>query len=178
MGKRSDIPNRIIAVLKDNPSISRQKLADRLDVSYQAIQKHLQQLDEEEIVKEGFIVNRRRLGEGRSKFYIMIETVYPKELVLNEGRAPVDGREKEEYQLDLCDAIRQQFETSATSAQGVVLGEINILLGSEWDIILSLYSDSQDAVGDFVTKFLRTHLYVAKTSTAWCLDHMYQSHDA
>ena len=59
MPKKTNLPRRIVAFLKQNPTASRAEISRQLGVSYQAAQKHLRRLEEEGLVRPGFLISDR-----------------------------------------------------------------------------------------------------------------------
>ena len=159
MPRISNIPNKIISLLQKNPTATREEIRKALGVSYQAIQKHLQELERKQLVSEGFIVLESK-SEKKYKFWIMIETVYSTELDINDSY----GRD---YQKRLCDEIFEELIKNDKWSNCITFNQIDIVFAADWDIILSVISDNAETVGSFITQYLRTHSAVSRTSTSW-----------
>jgi len=163
MPRRSNIPKKIISLLSEDPTITREQLSERLKVSYQAVQKHLRSLQEEGIVVPSFSVIKNKIR--KYLFFVSILTQDP--------RDPRDlGKD---YQRALCKKIADQFEENDPLVEELIFGKIYIVIGGTHDIILTLYSDNPDAVGNFVTRFLRAEPAIVATSTAWALTPNYEA---
>jgi hypothetical protein len=105
-------------------------------------------------------------------FWIFISTKNP-----NEAKSIAKSRIKnglnnslgDDYQRVLCSEIEKSFLMESDLMSGLVFGGVHIVLGGIYDIILRLYSDDQDSVGHYVTRFLRSRPAITSTSTAWAL---------
>ena len=158
MPKKTDLPQRIVAYLKQHPSASRKEISRQLGVSYQAAQKHLRRLEEDGLVRPGFLVSES-WDAGKHEFWIFIATRYDRRTDSADG----------DYQDKLCRAIAAELGPEGKHAQTLSFGSIQILLGGDWDIVLRVRSADADAVGRFVTRYLRSKPNVVRTSTAWSL---------
>ncbi len=156
MPKKTDLPEKIVAYLKRHPTASRAEIAQRLGVSYQAAQKHLRRLEDEGLVRPGFLVSDA-WDAGRHEFWIFIATRY--DAATDEGG---------DYQRALCREIADEL-TAGAYGKEISFGFVQILLGGDWDVMLRVYSRDPDAVGRFVTRYLRAKASVERTSTAWTL---------
>lgn len=163
MPKKTNLPSRIVAHLKQHPTASRQELSETLGVSYQAVQKHLHKLEEERWVLPGFIVSDR-WEAGKHELWIFIETRFDR-----DPDHPERSGERD-YQGDLCRAIVETLTGDSQWAEEISFGSIQILLGGSWDIVLRVFSRDQNAVGRFVTRYLRSQPAIVRTSTAWALE--------
>jgi DNA-binding Lrp family transcriptional regulator len=164
MSKTSNIPNKIITYLQSNPAASREEIGKALGVSYQAVQKNLQKLAEDKLVQPGFIISQRDINK-KYKFWIMVETSYRERTEKEFEQAQEDPYGKD-YQRRLCSEIIDTLLKDEWS-QGLVLRSIDIIFSSQWDIVLTVYSENPQEVGNFITQYLRTHRSVTGTSTAW-----------
>lgn len=158
MPKKTQLPRQIVNYLKRHPTAQRREISEALGVSYQAVQKHLLRLEQEGRVLPGFMVSET-WEEGKNEFWIFIETRYDRE----SSGADAD------YQADLCRRIVDTLTTHETFAEEVSYGSIRILLGGPWDIMLQVYAENPNAVGRFVTRYLRVRPGIVRTSTAWAL---------
>lgn len=161
MPKKSNIPNKIISFIQRNPSASREKISKALGVSYQAVQKHLRNLEESETVRPGFIVSFSELKK-KYKFFVLIETRYLQEEENINPEAQELG-----YQEKLCDEISRELIDNDRWAQDIVFQGTNIVFGADCDIILTLFTEDASAVSTFVIQFLRTRPSIISTSTFW-----------
>ncbi len=157
MPKKTNLPRRIVAFLKQNPTASRAEISQQLGVSYQAAQKHLRRLEEDGLVRPGFLISDQ-WEAGKHEFWIFIATRF-------DRRDESGG----DYQGVLCREIAAELTSDGEYAEDISFGSIRILLGGDWDIMLCLYSRDPDAVGRFVTRYLRAKTSVVRTSTAWSL---------
>ena len=161
MAKRTHLPEKIVALLKAEPTLTRKEIASKLSVSYQAVQKHLNELMKEPgpSIKNSFTVTGV-IGVTHRKFWITINTKY------NTSKKGTSNN----YQDQLCEEIHSLFRNADAKAKELIFDDIRIVLGGRFDIVLTLYSNNPDAVGRFVTRYLRSRPSVAETSTAWSLE--------
>ena len=159
MPRKSNIPNKIISFLKKNSSANRNEISDGIGVSYQAVQKHLRNLEKEGLVLPGFIVRHSQLKK-EYKFWIMIETNCKTEF-------DIEDEYGKDYQRRLCNQIVDELLKNGNWSDDIVFNQIDIVFSSNWDIILSVLSENAETVGNFITQYLRTHQAISKTSTFW-----------
>ena len=161
MPKKTRLPQRIVHYLRRHPTASRAEIAGALDVSYQAVQKHLRRMEEEGTVLPAFLVTERWDVE-RHEFWIFVETRYDPHVDPRLAGAA-------DYQGELCRAIVSELAADPQWVDVLSFADIRILLGGNWDIVLRLYSSDPDAVGRFVTRYLRSLPAVVRTATSWAL---------
>ncbi|MCG8527523.1 MAG: winged helix-turn-helix transcriptional regulator [Opitutales bacterium] len=161
MPKKSDIPEKILSILLENPSTTREEVAKKLGVTYPAVQKHWRILQDEGFIVPSFHV--KNYGPKIFRFWIFMETQFPRE------QEVVDDDLGKDYQARLCREISESFHNGNPLAEGIAFGGTHILLGGDHDIVVILYSDDADKVGEYVTQFLRSHPAVTTTSTSWSL---------
>jgi biotin operon repressor len=161
MPKKSDIPEKILSILLENPSTTREEVAQTLKVTYPAVQKHWRTLQDEGYIVPSFHV--KNYGPKLFRFWIFIETQFP-----GMEHCPNDDLGKD-YQTRLCREIAESFHNGNPLAVGVSFGGTHVLMGGLHDIVVILYSDDADRVGEYVTQFLRSHPAVVSTSTSWSL---------
>lgn len=160
MPKKSDIPEKILSILLENPSTTREEVAQMLGVTYPAVQKHWRNLQDEGYIVPSFHV--KNYGPKLFRFWIFMETQYP-----GVDRSGDDlGTD---YQARLCREIADSFHNGNDLSDGIAFGGTHVLLGGDHDIVVILYSDDADKIGEYVTQFLRSHPAVLSTSTAWSL---------
>ena len=188
MPKKTQLPQRIVSFLRRHPTANRQHVADALGVSYQAVQKHLRKMEASGQVKPGFFVTDA-WESGRHEFWIFIETRHVGDPGLGDTRlrspgsgdsgSAGDGRGGEvsvgaeglgDYQADLCAQIAERLTHEVEWTEALSFLGIEVLLGGDWDIVLRVASDQPDAVGHFVTRYLRSRPAVVRTRTCWTLD--------
>lgn len=162
MPKRSNIPEKIISILIENPKITREEISEYLNVSYQSVQKHLLSLQKQKIVIPSFYITETQIK--RYLFWVFILTQYPGDGEDNEK----DGYGND-YQRNLCKEIGESFHKNIDLVEGLIFGGTHIVIGGSYDIILKLFSDNPDSVGKYVTRFLRSRPAVVSTSTSWSL---------
>jgi biotin operon repressor len=161
MPKKSDIPEKILSILLENPSTTREEVARKLGVTYPAVQKHWRNLQDDGYIVPSFHV--KNYGPKIFRFWIFMETQFP-------GRHSSLGDDLgNDYQSRLCREIAESFHNGNELSQGIAFGGTHVLLGGDHDIVVILYSDDADKVGEYVTQFLRSHPAVLTTSTAWSL---------
>jgi DNA-binding Lrp family transcriptional regulator len=168
MPKRSNLPERIISTLVQNPGIKRERISKQLGVSYQSVQKHLKKMEKEKIIVPSFSVNLDSINKERV-FWIFISTQNP-----DQSKNKLDSEAGDElgsdYQRELCNEIKESFRKDSEIVSGLVFGGIHIVIGGVYDIILQIFSDNPDSVGHSDTRFLRSRPAIASTSTAWALN--------
>ncbi|MCC6677388.1 MAG: hypothetical protein IT436_09605 [Phycisphaerales bacterium] len=160
MPRTSDLRNRIITKVFEEPTISRHDLARVLGVKYSSVQKHLAQLARTGEVVPGFVVRESSLLK-RQKFWIFVETRFtPPEASTDEKQKVVP------YQQELCRTIVDAVLKKPWS-DTISYGGIQIMLGGSADLVLTLYTNDAASISRFVTDFLRTRPSIVRTSTAW-----------
>ena len=162
MPRRTNLPKRIITFISQNPSATREDISQNLDVSYQSVQKQLKKMEEDGTVLTGFLITSK-WAKAYKKFWIFVETCYPKNITEDQERPNLY------YQENLCKTMANKLKNDNEYSAHISLGEIQILLGGNWDILLSLYAEEAESIGRFVTRFLRTRPEIIKTSTSWSL---------
>ncbi len=172
MPKRNDLRQRIISLIRLQPTLTRAELSKKLGVTYQAVQKHLKSLENDQLVVPSFHVTDKWRRE-QDKFWVFIETQFLPPSVSAEGDAPVPVASKPEsdgdqhYQRKLCTEITK--ELAKDTWRHLTFDEIHILLGGQCDILLSVYAPGAEPVWEFVTNFVRTRDHVVRTSTVWSM---------
>lgn len=161
MPKKSDIPEKILSILLENPSTTREEVANKLGVTYPAVQKHWRNLQDDGYIVPSFHV--KNYGPKIFRFWIFMETQFPGDM------SKMNDELGNDYQARLCREVAESFHNGNTLAEGIAFGGTHVLLGGEHDIVAILYSDDADKVGEYVTQFLRSHPAVLSTSTAWSL---------
>ena len=160
MSKGSVTRSRILSFLNSNPSASRMQIAEALSISYQSVQKHLKILESVGSISPGFLLYPKSTESGY-KFWIMIKT----SPVKHSGKDTIGT----DYQRELCDEIANEFYMNSDLTLGLEFGSVDVVLGSDFDIILLVFSNHPDAVEKFITKFIRNKRSVYSTSTAWAV---------
>ena len=160
MPRRSDLGKQIIAKLLTNPELTRSELAKATGKSLSAIQKQLRTLLNKEDVVETFTVSDK-WKQNQLQFFITIETRSP--LIFSEGRAHALEQPDPKFQQQLC----KDLVTALNNQSEILFADIAIVLGGQWDIILSVFCDNPDHVGRFVTQVVRSNRNVSRTSTSW-----------
>ena len=163
MSKRDEFHERVISLIKADPTLNRRQMAARLGLEYANFVKKFTELTDKKIIQEGFLINPEYPGSDLKKFWILIETRFPFEL----QKPDADGPLASDYQAGLIKKIKEKLEGNNDFSQHISLCEIEIMLGADWDIILSVYARDMDKIAFFVTQFLRTQSEIARTRTAW-----------
>lgn len=164
MPRRSNIPEKILSILVENPNVTRDEIKNRLGVSYQAVQKHLSSMQQQGLVVPSFSV--AEINIKKYLFWVFILTQAPKGYSHDDEEV---NEIRNDYQRRLCDEIAESFHKKGDLVGGLIFGGTDIIIGGIYDIILRLYSDNPNSVGRYVTQFLRSHPSTAQTSTAWSL---------
>ena len=167
MPKKSTYPQRIISFLQQYPEATRIDIQNHLGCSYAAVQKNLKNLEAQDLLKPGFIINQKKIDENNFTYWIMIHTKYlpNEEKEYEKGGAKQDKHDKD-YQTRLKNAIEDELLEERWS-KAISLRGIFIVFSAKWDIILSINSKDAKNVTNFVTQYLRTHHAVDDTSTSW-----------
>jgi DNA-binding Lrp family transcriptional regulator len=171
MPKHSDLPEKIISILVAKPATPRKEISRQLGVSYQSVQKHLLKMENDRVVTPSFTVDEAKIKK-KTMFWIFINTKNPDENKRRPKKVPERRQHDDlgdDYQRGLCREIEESFLVGSDLMRGLVFGGVHIVLGGVHDIILRLYSDDPNSVGNYVTRFLRTRPTVVSTSTAWAL---------
>ena len=163
MPKKTKLPERIVGYLKCCPTATRQEVSEALGVSYQAVQKHLRKLESAGLVRSGFLVDEA-WEAGKHELWVFIETRF--------APSPRVGEKAEDrdYQAELCREIISKLTEDDDYAEEISFGSVRILLGGNWDLLLQVFAHDKNAVGRFVTRYLRSQPTVERTSTAWVLE--------
>jgi DNA-binding Lrp family transcriptional regulator len=184
MPRKTDLPERLIEILQGDPTVSRDALSKRLqdefNVGPSAIRKHLRLLRKRGWIRPSIVVTDQAFARRPSKFWISILTG-PRGVAAKNGDDPLPFRPEPkprrpgsespdrpgpgDYQIELC----REIEKNIRSRDDLFFGGIEILLGGDWDLLLWVYAYNEQAVGRFVTRYLRQHRSIEKTSTAWSL---------
>lgn len=156
MPRRSDLPNRIISLLKRRPETRRNEIHDVLGATYQSVQKHLKRLEDEGVLRPIMLV--RPPGDARRyKFWVFIDSEF----------SPDASERNTDFQAQLCDEIARELIAQNDFTQGLIYDDCQILLGADSDIVLTMYAERPEDVTRFVTRVLRSHPLVKSTSTGW-----------
>jgi DNA-binding Lrp family transcriptional regulator len=176
---------KILSLLREDASATRQKLAEKLPISYQAVQKHIHQMQKDGLVRPALVVSTEEWRKAHRKFWVFIETAPPDQVKRRSGAkpnngsqpggsagdgasSPSEGERSRNYQEDICRRISDEL-IGGHRESAIMLGEIDIIIGSEWDIILTLLAQDMDEVGRFVTYAVRGIPGVVRTRTVWSL---------
>lgn len=162
MPRQTDLPNKIINYIQQDPTGSRKKISQHLGVSYPAVQKHLKRLEKDGIIKTTFSLTEKWKSEYK-EFWIFVETTYPHENPSSQFQ------EDEGYQELMCREIADELHAAQNLGTSLFLDGIRILLGGNWDIVLNVLALDEVDIGLFVTRFLRSRPDIVRTSTAWTL---------
>ena len=137
----------------------------------------------DELVKDGWIHPSPQLTERANnlfaRLWIFVETSFDRTAFeqqktrddsLRDGHPRIDeyagsGDEYVEYQSFVADVIRHRLRTR--HAEQIALSSIDVVLGSDWDIIVKVQTESPEYVHDFVLKEVRTCPFVLRTCTTW-----------
>jgi DNA-binding Lrp family transcriptional regulator len=184
MPKKTDLPERLIEILQGDPTISRDALSKRLqdefNVGASAVRKHLRLLRKRGWIRPSIVVTDQAFARRPSKFWISILTgprgvaakngddplLFRPEPKIRAGRSEFSDKPGPgDYQIELC----RDIEKNIRARDDLFFGGIEILLGGDWDLLLWVYAYDEQAVGRFVTRYLRQHRSIEKTSTAWSL---------
>lgn len=172
MGKNTDLDNRILSAIRQDPYITRKALQELLrtesgkPVPYSTLVKRIQKAKGKGTLRERFEIIDDRLQT--QKFIILLSTTAPQyaraETRARDQRIPAEN--ELDYQMELCDTIDRVFTSKNHFSKRISSGGCAILLGGgEWDIAVTLFSDDPNAVNRFVTTFLRTRAAVTGSST-------------
>ncbi len=159
MARDPKLDDRIIAYLSAHPGASTQLLAQELGKPANTVRSHVDKLIKKNVIEEGLRVrsdHRKRLF----KTYIFITTEY-------NGDTPGKGQEID-YQQQLVQSIHEKLHIEPYSLS-LYLESVDIVMGADFDIILTLSAIDIGPIGLFVTNFLRPHRDVqqTKTITVW-----------
>jgi DNA-binding Lrp family transcriptional regulator len=155
MPKKSDIPERILSILQENPSATREEVAQILKVTYPAVQKHWRALQDEGLIVPSFHV--KHAGQKSFRFWVFVET----------RPASPSASKAEDFQTRFCRDLALAFREGHPFTKGLTFGGTHQLIGGEQDVILIVHADEVEAVGRFVTGWLRPHPAVARSSVSW-----------
>jgi len=172
MGKSTDLDNRILSTIRQNPYITRKELQEALrkedgsTVPYSTLVKRIQKAKNEAMLRERFEVDDEKTGTQR--FLVLLSTTAPRyaRAQTRDKDREIPGENTWDYQMELCETINSVFRGKNQYSKKISSGGCAILLGGgEWDIAVTLYSDDANAVNRFVTTYLRTRSAVTGSST-------------
>jgi DNA-binding Lrp family transcriptional regulator len=170
MPKQSTLPEKILSILIENPTVTREEISKRLKVSYQSVQKHLLRMQRDKVVTQAFVVDETKIRNKKFMFWIFVSTKNPNDSRRRSGEKPDEQNDLgNDYQRRLCNEIAASFHKDSELVIGLVFGGIHIVIGGVYDIILRVFCDHPDVVGRYVTRFLRSRPAIVSTSTAWSL---------
>ncbi len=129
--------------------------AAMVDWSFSTVNKYVGEMAKAGVLQEGVSVTTQ-LKKSFIKSYVLIETSYG-------GPRQTDGVEIP-YQQQLVKLIRDKIKTKHYR-KILFLESVDIVLGTDFDIILILLARDPKPIGVFVTEFLKTHRDVAQTIT-------------
>lgn len=120
---------------------------------------HVQKLKKSKVIEEGLKVSDE-YSKRLFKAYIFIVTEY--------NGAELGKGEEVDYQQQLVQSIREKLRVEPYSLS-LYLESVDIVMGADFDIILTLSALDIGPIGLFVTNFLRPHRDVqqTKTITVW-----------
>src|SRR5947209_9578751 len=139
MPKHSNLPEKILSILIENPTVTREEIKKRLGVSYQSVQKHLLNMQKEGIVTPAFQVHEDKIKYKKFMFWIFINTKNPDEY---KGKSKSKRASEQDidlgndYQRSLCDEIEGSFFKESDLVSGLIFGGVHIVIGGTYDIIL------------------------------------------
>jgi hypothetical protein len=100
----------------------------------------------------------RNVPPAYQRFWIFVATTYSCDAHKSQAKST-------DYQQELADSLAIIIRDD-WSERLVLLG-LDIILGTNYDLVLELGAKDHDVVHDFVTRVLRTRPYVGGTSTGW-----------
>lgn len=161
--------NWILSKLRQAPATTVREQADYLEVEEATVKAYHRLLVKQGRAFHATILPTRKTPEEYQRFWIFIETTYQHEHAdrikkeLRETRHP--DADESMYQEWVADSIHRQL-MERFSGLLVSVG-IDVILGSEYDLVLTLDAKDPEAVHTFVTRYVRTCPCVLRTSTAW-----------
>lgn len=159
MSRDPKLDDRIISYLSAHPGTYAHLLAKELGRAPTTVSNHVKKLKNEKVIEEGLRV-RAEHQKRFFKTYIFIITEY-------NGEVPRKNQEVD-YQQQLVQSIHEKLRVEPYSLS-LYLESVDIVMGAEFDIILTLSAIDIGPIGLFVTNFLRPHRDVlqTKTITVW-----------
>lgn len=172
MGKNTDLDNRILSAIRQNPYITRKELQDALvsggegPVPYSTLVKRIQKAKSDGVLRERFEVCDD--NPDKQRFMVLLSTCAPNYVRAQtrdkDQATPAD--DEPDYQMELCETIDRVFTTRNQFSRRISSGGCAILMGGgAWDIAVTLYSDDPSAVNRFVTGYLRSRSAVTGSLT-------------
>lgn len=155
MRNASGLPEKIIEFFSIRPSATLEAAAAELGVSYSSVQKQVSSLEKKGAISRVFSVDKQ--WSRHMKYIIFIDTVFV-------GEQPEGPKS---YQDDIIRDISRELQVEGRAYSGkLYLIDAEIILGGSNDIILTILTHEPEAVGEFVTSFLRTRSGIRATQTA------------
>jgi DNA-binding Lrp family transcriptional regulator len=150
---------KILEFVAENPGSDRAAIAKAFTKGTSSVNEHVRHLVSEGDLQDGLFLTDA--GKRKQiKVYICIYT---------ECR-PLRSMRKagENYQQALVDEIKATLATDEYVGKLYIDG-IDIIMGGDFDVILTLRANRLEPIGSLVTGFLRSHRFIYKTRTlmAW-----------
>jgi DNA-binding Lrp family transcriptional regulator len=161
--------NWILSKLRQAPATTVREQADYLEVEETTVKAYHRLLVQQGRAFHATILPSRKTPEEYQRFWIFIETTYQHEHAERIKRELQEAHSLEAdesmYQEWVADSINRKLMDRFSDL--LVSVGIDVILGSEYDLVLTLDAKSPEAVHTFVTRHVRTCPCVLRTSTAW-----------
>ncbi|HYH69589.1 MAG TPA: winged helix-turn-helix transcriptional regulator [Urbifossiella sp.] len=158
MTKRKENANsgRILEYLASHPFKSRKDISTDTGIPLDTVHRQVRSLEESGHVREGIVVTDP-FHNGFERFHIFIETQH----------GELDGFPSDTSKPNsLISQIRAELARRNHESKDIVLENIDILMGGDWDVALIVRAQGIYPVGEFVTEFLRAKKNIRRTKTA------------
>lgn len=161
--------NQILSLVRSFPGIPDELLLERVNalrpddpISLRMLEIYIRQLvdkNREDCRAVLGIVPRMQEVSSHQRFYVFIETTYQQ-----TAPPPANTQKYQEW-------VAEEVETRLMKnfADSLISGGVDILLGGDWDMMLTVYVAKggaiQDQMHDFVIHHVRTCPHILRTST-------------
>lgn len=148
---------RMMTFLLMHPHATLDAMVKKLDLQLWGVRELRNRIANLGWIKQSWFPSRKMLRQYQ-QFFVFVETSY------EQHDAPT-LKENQGYQ----EWVKEQVEEALTSqgAPNIVLGEVEVLLGGPFDMLIRLYAKDADAVHTWVADELRKIHHIRRSTTSW-----------
>jgi len=162
--RRDQALDWIVNKLRYEPATSVDDIAEDLDVQKETVRTYFTDLVDKEIAFRTEISLTRNQRAGYQRFWIFIETAYQPWLCAKvDAGHHQDRQDPANYQQTLAEVIANEIR----KRDKLVYVSVDIILGSDYDLIVVVDAEEHKAILDFVTGFVRIQPHVLRSATGW-----------
>ena len=157
--------NYILSDFAHHPNRTIKEHSDALGVEPETVRGYYDSLVAEGLASKTEIVLTRKGMAGYQRFWVFVETTYETEKNYETEDERLN-RPAPDYQKVLSKAVEAKLLTKKWRDR-LILRSIDVILGSDYDLVMLIDAKDHDAMHDFITRVLRTRPFVLRTSTGW-----------